>query len=262
MSIITVEENVVHYEAIGHGKPVIFVHGWLGSWRYWWFTMQALSNVCRAFAVDLWGFGDSSKSPSHYRLESYVTLLESFRQRLGITQQITFVGHSLGAAVVLKYATENPESVKRIIVVSPPDDIAFVNDALGSSLDATIVARQLNLNSQHQVILSEIPRTDTLVIPSTIEQLKNYSLAESIREVQCPVLLVDGERDPVVGDRSHKLDRLFDLSQQVNSIKLDRSEHFPMIEQPAVFNRLLKEFIQGRDLSAITPKDYWKRRTR
>ncbi|MFW6183111.1 MAG: alpha/beta fold hydrolase, partial [Chloroflexota bacterium] len=59
MSITTVGEHLIHYEALGRGQPVIFIHGWLGSWRYWWSSMQGLSAHCRTFALDLWGFGDS-----------------------------------------------------------------------------------------------------------------------------------------------------------------------------------------------------------
>ena len=42
MSAIVIENGLVHYEVIGRGKPVIFLHGWLGSWRYWMGTMEAL----------------------------------------------------------------------------------------------------------------------------------------------------------------------------------------------------------------------------
>ncbi|HET9433568.1 MAG TPA: alpha/beta fold hydrolase, partial [Chitinophagaceae bacterium] len=59
MSALIIDGDVVHYEAFGRGKPVLFIHGWLGSWRYWVPTMQAISDKYRAYALDLWGFGDS-----------------------------------------------------------------------------------------------------------------------------------------------------------------------------------------------------------
>jgi pimeloyl-ACP methyl ester carboxylesterase len=33
----------VHYEVLGRGRPLIFLHGWVGSWRYWIPVMQAAS---------------------------------------------------------------------------------------------------------------------------------------------------------------------------------------------------------------------------
>ncbi len=57
MSAITIENDLVHYEVLGRGRPVILVHGWLGSWRYWVPAMQQLSSKYRTYALDLWGFG-------------------------------------------------------------------------------------------------------------------------------------------------------------------------------------------------------------
>ena len=79
MSAIIIEHDLIHYEAIGRGRPIVFIHGWVGSWRYWWSTMQAVSAFqFRAYAFDLWGFGDSGKRRERYDFESYVNLLGDF----------------------------------------------------------------------------------------------------------------------------------------------------------------------------------------
>ena len=112
MSAIIIEHDLVHYEAIGRGRPIVFIHGWVGSWRYWWSTMQAMAALqCRAYAFDLWGFGDSGKRRERYDFESYINLLGDFTEQLGLPSA-TLVGHSLGAAVALRYACEQPEWVE------------------------------------------------------------------------------------------------------------------------------------------------------
>ena len=93
MSITTVNNHLIHYEALGRGEPLIFVHGWLGSWRYWWPAMQSLSTQNRTFAFDLWGFGDSSKEKEMYTLDLYVSMVDQFMEQLGIITPITLVGH-------------------------------------------------------------------------------------------------------------------------------------------------------------------------
>ncbi len=35
MSSIILDGSMVHYEALGCGRPIVFLHGWVGSWRYW-----------------------------------------------------------------------------------------------------------------------------------------------------------------------------------------------------------------------------------
>ncbi len=43
MSVIFIDGQLAHYEVIGRGTPVLFLHGWVGSWRYWVPTMQVVS---------------------------------------------------------------------------------------------------------------------------------------------------------------------------------------------------------------------------
>ncbi|GAB4413495.1 MAG: hypothetical protein Kow00106_08370 [Anaerolineae bacterium] len=119
MSAITIENDLIHYEVLGRGRPVILVHGWLGSWRYWVRAMEHLSMKYRVYAIDLWGFGDSGRNPARYSFAMQVQLLEEFMGRLGIAKA-ALVGHDLGAAVIARFAATHPDRVPRLLVVSPP----------------------------------------------------------------------------------------------------------------------------------------------
>ena len=119
MSAITIDNDLVHYEVLGRGRPVILLHGWLSSWRYWIPTMQQLSMKYRTYALDLWGYGDSGKDPNRLSLDGHVDLLGNFMDKLGITKA-AFVGHSLGGAVMVRYALRYPERVARIMAISAP----------------------------------------------------------------------------------------------------------------------------------------------
>src|SRR5512141_2768902 len=116
MSAVIIDRELVHYEALGRGKPVIFLHGWLGSWRFWWPTMQQLSQRYRTYAFDLWGYGDSSKLPNLYSFDAYANLLQAFMDEMGIWQA-SLVGHSLGALVALRFATAEPDRADRVMAV-------------------------------------------------------------------------------------------------------------------------------------------------
>jgi pimeloyl-ACP methyl ester carboxylesterase len=119
MSAITSDGNLVHYEVLGRGRPVILVHGWVGSWRYWIPTLQLLQTKYRAYALDLYGFGDSAKNPKHYTLDQQILLLDEFMHQLGIPKA-ALIGHGLGALVVTEYARRYPDRVPRVLIASAP----------------------------------------------------------------------------------------------------------------------------------------------
>jgi len=119
MSVVILQDQIVHYEVLGRGKPLIFLHGWVGSWRYWIPTMQAASISFRTYAVDLWGFGDSAKVTNYYTLEQQVNLLDTFLQEMGIGK-IALIGHGLGAVVALEFTLRFPDQVDRLMLTGLP----------------------------------------------------------------------------------------------------------------------------------------------
>ncbi len=119
MSAITPGGELVHYEVLGRGRPVILLHGWVGSWRYWIPTMQLLQNNYRVYALDLYGFGDSAKDPTHYSIEHQIALLDDFMVRLGMAKA-ALIGHGLGALIVSEFSRRYPERVPRLLLASAP----------------------------------------------------------------------------------------------------------------------------------------------
>lgn len=121
MSAITINGDLLHYEVLGRGRPVILLHSWLGSWRYWIPTMQQLSMKYRTYAVDLWGFGDSGKNKFYYGIEGQVELLEKFIERMGIPKAV-FIGHGLGAVVATQFSVKPgcTDVVHRMMAIGMP----------------------------------------------------------------------------------------------------------------------------------------------
>jgi pimeloyl-ACP methyl ester carboxylesterase len=119
MSAITVGGDIVHYEVLGRGRPVVLVHGWVGSWRYWIPVMQQLHLKYRVYALDLFGFGDSAKNPEKYTIDHQVNLLVEFMSQLGLTKA-ALIGHGLGAQVVAEFANHHREMVHRMLIASAP----------------------------------------------------------------------------------------------------------------------------------------------
>ncbi len=119
MSAIRLGDDLIHYEVLGRGRPVILVHSWIGSWRYWIPTMQQLQLKYRVYALDLYGYGDSVKNAQKYTLEHQIQLLDDFTQQLGIPKT-GLVGHGLGALVAVEFARRFNDRVPRMLISGAP----------------------------------------------------------------------------------------------------------------------------------------------
>ncbi|MDZ4770158.1 MAG: alpha/beta hydrolase [Chloroflexota bacterium] len=120
MSAITSDHGgIIHYEPFGQGRPVVLVHSWVGSWRYMASLAQVLAIKFRVYAIDLFGFGDSARKPTHYTLEHQLALLEDFMDRMGI-QKTAMIGHGLGAVLATEFVRRHPDKVPRTLLVSAP----------------------------------------------------------------------------------------------------------------------------------------------
>jgi pimeloyl-ACP methyl ester carboxylesterase len=119
MSAITIGGDLIHYEVLGRGRPVLLLHGWLGSWRYWVPTMQHLQTNYRVYALDFYGFGDTGKNTQKYALDHQVQLIHDFMNSMAIPKA-AFIGHGLGALAVTEFARLYPDKAPRIMLISAP----------------------------------------------------------------------------------------------------------------------------------------------
>jgi pimeloyl-ACP methyl ester carboxylesterase len=260
VSAIIIDSGLIHYEAIGRGRPLIFLHGWLGSWRYWMPTMESLSDRYRTYAFDLWGFGDSDRDAGRYDLESYVTLLEQFMDQLGI-MKAALVGHSLGAAVALLSAARMADRIDRVMAVSAPLAGNAVSKRLTSPGNSSLLERLLGRRgAEYSEVELEVHKTDPVAIANSARSLLTLELRQRFEHLRMPLLLVNGNNDPFINPLQP--DDLRGVDDNVRPIGLNESGHFPMLDEASKFQRLLRDFLETKpaDLGALALKEEWRRR--
>ena len=263
MSAVVIEGGLVHYEAFGRGRPVLFLHGWLGSWRYWMPTMESISDKYRTYALDLWGFGDSDKSKPRYQISDYVGLINNFTENMGI-REAPIIGHALGATVALDYTARYPDRVNKVMAVSLPltsDAIShkLIDFSSNSVFSKVMWWRQL----AHKEVQKEAQKTGDSVVKVSVQsaaQLDISSRLQVIAQSNALVLAVYGERDDMVDPNPTR--NLNGNWTNIRPIGLAESKHFPMLEEAAKFYRLLQDFLDVDDLSVLELKEEWRRRTR
>jgi pimeloyl-ACP methyl ester carboxylesterase len=222
--------------------------------------MQVTSTSYRAYALDLWGFGDTAHNVLNYSLEQQATLLDRFLNEMGIGK-IALIGHGLGGLVGMTFATRFPQSVDRVMAVSCPLDYAAVNARLRTASPVELSEWLSSRTPEATTALSDSPKVDIQAIAASMVGLQANNTFSSFRALNIPCLLVYGDKDPAIIIP----DGEYSLSTMTHQIELEGSGHFPMIDETTKFNRLLTDFLaldSGLSPRELQMKEEWRRRVR
>jgi pimeloyl-ACP methyl ester carboxylesterase len=253
----------VHYEVLGRGRPIIFLHGWVGSWRYWVPAMQAAAMSFRAYALDLWGFGDTAHDSACYTLQQQVNLLDRFILEMGIGR-VALVGHGLGALAAILFARKFPQVVDRVMAVNVPLDGNSVAARMRSPASpADLADWLLGKDSLTEPARTDAPKADPLAISTSFTSLNSTNIMPIMDTMATPCLIVHGQNDPAI--RTLEYERFMSMPELVYQVVLENSGHFPMLDDSPRFNRLMTDFMaldSGESPRELLLKEEWKRRVR
>jgi pimeloyl-ACP methyl ester carboxylesterase len=263
MSIIVIDRQVVHYEVFGRGQPVLFLHGWMGSWRYWFPTMERVAENFRTYSFDFWGFGDSQRQNSIESVNTYSNQVIRFLDALGI-DRVMLVGHSMGGMVALKTALMHPRRITRVAAVGAP----IVGNSLSLLLKVTdnpMIARAfvrvpkmqrflfqhfLGLNDDPALaeILDDSTKSSSTTLQRAVSSMLRTDLRPELPKLSVPALSVHGGRDEIVHPNQADL---FDNVPNTEVVVMPESRHFPFLDEAALFNDVLLRFLK-QDLQRIS----------
>jgi pimeloyl-ACP methyl ester carboxylesterase len=262
MSAITYQSEIIHYEVLGRGRPLLFLHDWVGSWRYWIPAMQTASISFRAYAIDMWGFGDTSKNAEYYPIAQQAALIDGFMEHMGIGK-LALIGHGLGAVVALAFATSKPNLVDRVMITGYPLQESSVNPRLRTSPPIELVDWLLGRAPEAEPVRLETAKADPQAIQTSLDDLQKTNLVDLFMKMPLPCLLVHGLNDPII--EIPPQENLTSLPERSHYIIFDQSGHYPMLDEATKYNRLLSDFLalpSGESPIQLQLKEEWKRRVR
>lgn len=105
------------YRQSGDGPPLLLIHGWGASSRYWYGTQAHLAGRHTSYAIDMPGFGASPALAQPGGVARLAELAIEFADALGIGQ-FDLNGHSFGGAVAVYIAAHWPARVRRLVVTA------------------------------------------------------------------------------------------------------------------------------------------------
>jgi 4,5:9,10-diseco-3-hydroxy-5,9,17-trioxoandrosta-1(10),2-diene-4-oate hydrolase len=116
---VVVDGARVHYQRAGSGRPLLLLHGLVGSAKNWRQNISFLSRDSDVYAVDLFNMGESDRVPGlNAGLEATADRLADYMDALGL-EEADVAAHSHGGAVAMMFAARHPERVRRLILFAP-----------------------------------------------------------------------------------------------------------------------------------------------
>ncbi len=263
MASLVTDQGIVHYETYGRGRPVLLLHGWLGSWALWRDTIEILGREFKTYSLDFWGFGDSSPLEDNlsFSVDNFVELVYQFMDRLGI-RRAPLIGHSMGGTVALGVAIRHPEKVVKVGVAGSPIDGSSLNLLLKAS-GYQAVARvffvapplvKLFLRGYSYFMANDGRRMSRMIADDfsqvsvnsffeSIGTLRQTDLRPRLGDLKMPTLGVYGRKDIIVNPNQHRV-----LAEGVPHSKVyffQNSGHFPMLDEPEAFHKALRDFLHN-----------------
>jgi 2-hydroxy-6-oxonona-2,4-dienedioate hydrolase len=176
-------------------RPVILVHGLIIASRYMLPTAHQLAPFCPVYAVDLPGYGWSSKPDWTLSLPELADSLAEWMQALSI-QRAHFAANSFGCQVLSHLAVRHSQRVDRLMLQGPTVDPA-----------ARTLFRQIWRIIRNSRM--ESPRLGLLMakdywhagikrIVATVRMALDDRIEDRLPLIHAPSLVVRGTRDPLV----------------------------------------------------------------
>ncbi len=241
----------------GAGDPLILVHGLGMNNALWINQIPAFSQRFRTVAVDLRGFGQSSRPdfPGAYTIDTLAEDIAAVIDRMSL-EGCHFLGTSMGGFVGQALALAHPDLCRSLTLCHtaprmsiPSDVLARRVEALGKmSLEeyAQIVVEQACSTDADQDlrnwIAAMIARNDKRAYTQVLtEGLRDFDASAMLAGIRLPTLVIIGEHDKVLPPEGGR-----ELARLIPGAKLAEIKgvgHLGYAEKPTAFNEAVLSFL-------------------
>jgi pimeloyl-ACP methyl ester carboxylesterase len=232
----------LYYATIGHGSPVVLLHGGLSNSDYWGNQVRALAPRHLVIVVDSRGHGRSTRGARPYGYDLMADDVMALLDMLHIPKA-DVVGWSDDVILGLDLAIHHPERVGKVFAFAANTVTSGVQE--GVEKNATF-ARFIERAGHEYAKLSATPRDyDAFVaqITKMWETEPSWTDAQ-LQSIRAPVLLVDGDHDEAI-KREHT-EHIAATIPGAGLLILPNTSHFAFLQDPALFNAALLHFLGNR----------------
>jgi len=250
MPITRINGIDLYFESHGEGPPIVFAHGRGGNHLSWWRQLPFFSQRFRCITFDHRGFGSSIDRPGGPGQDAFVDDLRGLLDHLGI-ERTHLVAQSMGGRTCLGFALAEAERVDRLVLadttcgVSDPALLAAIAEAGAPPTD--LIARVLGPTFRHtepqlSFLYRQIEGLNRIGNPPPT-LVANGPKAGELATLAAPTLLIVGTEDTIA--KPSVVTLFASMLPRAQVAVIEDCGHSAYFEKPAVFNRLVSDFLEG-----------------
>lgn len=270
-NFVTLSQGMVHYELSGpsNGQTVVLVHGFSSPYYVWDNNCSALEKAgFRVLRYDLYGRGFSDRPGAVYDRDLFDRQLLELLKELKINLPVHLVGLSMGGAVSISFVDRHPETVAKLVLISPAgfpvkegfgvklSKIPLLGDYLFAVAGDSVVLSRLSKVFKEPGRFPEFKeksktqmkyRGYNKALLSTLRNMHMHSLREAYERVgkqNKAVLLIWGRDDQILPFTNSEKVRKAISHLEFHAI--EDAGHVLNYENPGVVNPLLINFLTSK----------------
>lgn len=238
---------------------VLLLHGLGADSSSWALQIPHLAAAgYRVIAPDIPGFGRSSTPTGFVSISKLAQSISDLCTGLNLAR-FSLVGLSMGGTVALQLTLDHPSIVQKLVLVNTFARLDIKNlrnlpyylirylavHILGLPAQADIVAMRIFPHPEQaelrRIFVQQILQTDPGYYRSMLRALARFNVETRLGEISCPTLVISGEHDTTVAGSLQK--RIATRISTAQSITIMNAGHAAHVDQPAVFNSVLLNFL-------------------
>ncbi len=250
---VIIDDLNISYEDIGEGKVLLLLHGWGASKEAFSPIIKRMSRTMRVIAPDFPGFGHSDEPKEIWDVEKYAEFTNKFIEKLGIGKAI-WLAHSFGGRVVMKLYAMTAEKPEKIVLVDsagikPKRKADYYIKVYSYKLGKKILSLPLlNQTGLYELLVKNSGSSDyknlSDIMRATMSRVVNEDLRGYLPSINCPVLLVWGDKDTATPISDAEI--MDSLLPDSGIVTLEGAGHFSYLDRPQKFFAALEYFVGER----------------
>jgi len=204
----------LYYETHGTGRPLILLHGGLGSGEMFGPILPTLAERHQVIAVDLQGHGRTADIDRPIDIRLMADDIAALIDHIGLDKP-DLVGYSLGGGVALQTAVKYPAKVRTLVAASANTQRdAIYPEILGQQGQVNAAAAEFMKDTPMYELYQRVaPRPDDF--PRLLDKMgesmaKDFDFTEEVRGLQVPTLIVAADADMAPPSHYVEVFRLLD----------------------------------------------------